>query len=95
MEVSRSDAFAQTIRISRREIGIYYVLIFMIVFRVRTIRGREFAPEVMPLPAGVSTHEVYPTNCSSSLSDPGQLNRSGTLIMLVLVILCVSLRIYV
>ena len=54
-------------------------LIFLIVFSVRTIRGREFAPEVTPLPAGVSTHEVYPTNCSSSLSDPGQLNRSGTL----------------
>ena len=95
MEVSRSDAFAQTIRISRREIDIYYVLIFMIVFSVRTIRSREFAPEVMPLPTVVSTHEVYPTNCSSSIRDPRQLNRSGTINMLILVILCVSLRIHV
>jgi len=51
---------------------------FMLVFGTRVTRGREFAPEVMPLPAGVSTRKVYPTNYSSSLRDPGQLNRSGT-----------------
>ena len=79
MEVSRSDAFARTMRISRRGIGVYYVFIFTFAFGTRSTRGREFAPEVVPSPAGVSTRKVYPTNYSSSLRDPGQLNRSGTL----------------